>query len=185
MLGAVLLVGGCGTTSDGAREDGAASAGTPARLLRAESVSVLADGHVLIGGVSERKRGGEGLQGCDGELAVVRLDARGKRDTGFGDDGAARVRPDGKGCVSSVNRLVAGSDGHTLVGMTIVQPSDSVMDDNSSQRGDLIALTSGGQVDDSFKGELSGFRFAVAPDRSIFDERGARYLPNGHSESAR
>jgi uncharacterized delta-60 repeat protein len=181
VLGVVLLAGGCGP-SNCARVGGAMATGTPAGDLRAESVLVLANGHVLIGGVSEPKLGGEERQGCDGELTVLRLDARGELDTGFGKGGAARLRPYGEGCVSSVDRLFQGRDGRTLVAMTIFEPSETVMEDTSSLTGDLVALTSDGHVDDSFKGEFEGGRFAVSPDGSIFSDLGARYLPNGDAD---
>lgn len=170
-IGVVLLAGGCG--------DGGAAGKQSRRVLHAESVSALADGHILIGGVSERRRGGEDSSGCDGELAVVRLDARGKLDTGFGDGGTARVRPDGKECVRSVNQLFQSPDGRTLVGATTFHPSDSVLEDDSSQSGGLTRLTSTGRVDTGFNDKFSGFRAAVSPDGSIFDESGKRYLPDG------
>jgi uncharacterized delta-60 repeat protein len=172
LLGIALVVGGCG--------DGAASAGTAGRqLLRAERVSVLADGRILVAGVSERRPAGKGEAGCDGDLAIVRLDAGGRPDAGFGNGGTARIRPDDKGCVSSVNDVVAGSQGQIFAGMTIFYPSDSVLEDNSSQGGELLALRPDGQVDDDFDNELIGFQFAVSPDGSLFDDYGTRYLPDG------
>jgi uncharacterized delta-60 repeat protein len=159
--------------------------------VRAETVSVLPDGHVLIGGVAERVRGGEGRRGCDGELAVIRLDARGRVDPGFGDRGWARARPDGKDCVASVYRLAQTPDGHTLVGSTIFHPSDWGMEDNSVRIGGLTRLAPDGTVDPGFRAlspgqrfraQISGFRFAVSPDGSIFDEHGRRYLSNGRDD---
>ena len=176
-LAVVLFTSGCAAKRDNARE----TSGTQARTVavRADRVLALPSGHTLIGGVSESRRGGEGTRACDGELAVVRLDARGRLDAAFGDRGFVHVRPEAKHCVSSVNQVVPEPDGHTLIGMTIFRPSDSGMEDNSSQRANVKRLTSSGQVVGAFEAELSGFRFAASPDGSIFDEAGARYRPDG------
>jgi uncharacterized delta-60 repeat protein len=170
----VAVACGCGgDPSGGVHED------RQVRVLRAESVAVLADGRVLIAGVSERKRGGEGSRSCDGELSVVRLHPNGRLDAGFGDGGRARIPAEGDDCVSAVDRLVQDPQARILVGTTVFNPGDSVLEDDSSQSGELRRLTALGRSDDTFKSELSGFRFAVAADGTIFDEYGGRYLSDG------
>ncbi len=174
VLAAALLAGGC----DCATGDGGSGEGTGGRF-RAERVALLADGRMLVGGVAERRAGGEGTSGCDGTAAIVQLDARGRPGARFGAGGSAEIRPDEGECTDSVTRLLVDAGGRTLVGSTVFRPSDPGLEDTATQRGDLRRLTASGRVDAGWQDGRSGFRFAVAPDGSSFDEQGSRRLPGG------